>query len=75
MYIGSNARRHVSTPYDEGGLQRGEATFGIEHLWSPSYRRHGPLSTAKPHDAPGLLAPLRVGDRLPWKLEERGEPQ
>jgi hypothetical protein len=34
MYIGSNARRHVSTPYDEGGLPRGEATFGMEHLWS-----------------------------------------
>jgi hypothetical protein len=28
MYIGSNARRHLSTPYDEGGLPRGEATFG-----------------------------------------------
>jgi hypothetical protein len=31
MYIGSNARRHLSTPYDEGGLPRGEATFGMEH--------------------------------------------
>jgi hypothetical protein len=34
MYIGSNARRHLSTPYDEGGLPRGEATFGMEHEWS-----------------------------------------
>ena len=23
----------------------------------------------------GLLAPLSVGDRLPWKLDHEGEPQ
>ncbi len=26
-------------------------------------------------DASALLAPLRVGDRLPWKLDRSGEPQ
>jgi hypothetical protein len=33
------------------------------------------MHSAKPDPASALLAPLHVGDRLPWKLDRRGEPQ
>jgi hypothetical protein len=33
------------------------------------------MGSPKPYTAPALLAPLHVGDRLPWKLDRRGEPQ
>jgi hypothetical protein len=39
-----------------------------------SYRR-GLMRSYEPHAAASLLAPLNVGDRLPWKLDRHGEPQ
>ncbi len=33
------------------------------------------MGSLKPNPAPTLLAPLHIGDRLPWKLDGRGEPQ
>jgi hypothetical protein len=33
------------------------------------------MGSLKPNPAPTLLAPLYIGDRLPWKLDGRGEPQ
>lgn len=33
------------------------------------------MGTPKPYTAPARPAPLHVGDRLPWKLDRRGEPQ
>jgi hypothetical protein len=39
-----------------------------------SYRRQA-MHSPKPDTASALLPPLHVGDRLPWKLDHRGEPQ
>lgn len=33
------------------------------------------MRSDEPDAAASLLAPLNVGDRLPWKLDRRGEPQ
>lgn len=33
------------------------------------------MGSLKPNPTPTLLAPLHIGDRLPWKLDGRGEPQ
>lgn len=33
------------------------------------------MGSNEPDTAVTLLAPLEVGDRLPWKLERDGEPQ
>jgi hypothetical protein len=38
-----------------------------------SYRRL--LMGSLPPNPHTLLAPLSIGDRLPWKLDGRGEPQ
>ena len=39
-----------------------------------SYRGRA-MHPPKPDTASTLLAPLHVGDRLPWELDRRGEPQ
>ena len=39
-----------------------------------SYRRRA-MHSPKPDTASTLLAPLHVGDRVPWKLDRLGEPQ
>jgi hypothetical protein len=39
-----------------------------------SYRRQA-MHSPKSDTASTLLEPLHVGDRLPWKLDPRGEPQ
>jgi hypothetical protein len=33
------------------------------------------MCSSEPDAAASLLAPLNVGDRLPWKLDRQGEPQ
>jgi hypothetical protein len=33
------------------------------------------MCSSKPQVTTSLLAPLEVGDRLPWKLDRDGEPQ
>jgi hypothetical protein len=33
------------------------------------------MRSDEPDAAASLLAPLNVGDRLPWKLDRSGEPQ
>ena len=38
-----------------------------------SYRR-SLMGSLKTNPAATLLAPLHIGDRLPWKLDGRGEP-
>ena len=39
-----------------------------------SYRGQA-MDSPKPDTASTPLAPLHIGDRLPWKLDRRGEPQ
>ena len=39
-----------------------------------SYRRAS-VSSPRHDDAQRLLAPLRVGDQLSWKLDEQDDPQ
>lgn len=34
-----------------------------------------PMCSHEPDAAARLLAPLHLGDRLPWKLDRHGEPQ
>ena len=40
----------------------------------PSYRRAS-MNSQRLDTASKALAPLRVGDRLPWRLNHQGEPQ
>src|SRR5438094_45643 len=55
-------------------LRRRQPGGDLRQTNSWSYRR-SLMGSLKPNAAPTLLAPLHIGDRLPWKLDGRGEPQ
>ena len=42
-----------------------------QHAHHDNAPTHGPMQ----EDDVAALAPLRIGDQIPWKLDETGEPQ
>src|SRR5439155_15700766 len=46
-----------------------------DQVWNTQTRNGAVLSSSLTTDERDLLAPLAVGDRLPWKLDREGEPQ